>query len=237
MHLVDSFILTRPSLYISALLLSLRSMLQLDLPTLNVLTKIDNLSNFPSLPFNLDFYTEVHDLDYLLPYLNSELDGKDNKELKEEDRPEGKFAALNRAITSLVTDFGLVGFEPLCVEDKATMAALLAVADKACGHIFASTNSDTVWQVAVNSGAAGLDIRDVQERWIDRREEMDELEREAWKQEGDEWKGAVPDEGVPDAGDSNDNMDDVLEQWKGMMARGAESGVKVVRTSHEQSQK
>src|ERR1700761_7331431 len=130
MHMVDSLVLTRPSLYISALLLSLRSMLQLDLPSLNVLTKIDNLANYPSLPFNLDFYTEVHDLEYLLPYLDAELDGKDTNDsdhvMSDEDKPEGKFTALNRAITSLVNDFGLVGFEPLCVEDKATMAALLA---------------------------------------------------------------------------------------------------------------
>jgi hypothetical protein len=67
LHLTDSYILTLPSLYISSLLLSLRAMLQMDLPHLNVLTKIDNLSNYPPLAFNLDFYTEVHDLRYLLP--------------------------------------------------------------------------------------------------------------------------------------------------------------------------
>jgi hypothetical protein len=32
-------------------------MLQMDLPHLNVLTKIDNLRNYPNLPFNLDYYT------------------------------------------------------------------------------------------------------------------------------------------------------------------------------------
>ena len=61
-HLTDSIILSRPSLYVSSLLLALRSMLQMDLPHLNVLTKIDNLRNYPNLPFNLDFYTEVQDL-------------------------------------------------------------------------------------------------------------------------------------------------------------------------------
>src|SRR4051812_16307323 len=72
LHLIDSFVLTQPSLYISALLLALRSMLQMDLPHLNVLTKIDNLNMYPDLPFNLDFYTEVQDLDYLLPHLDAE---------------------------------------------------------------------------------------------------------------------------------------------------------------------
>merc|ERR1711981_879943 len=46
-HLTDSYVLTQPSLYISALHLALRSMLQMDLPHLNVLTKIDNLVNYP----------------------------------------------------------------------------------------------------------------------------------------------------------------------------------------------
>jgi GPN-loop GTPase len=239
MHMVDSFVLSRPSLYMSALLLSLRSMLQLDLPTLNVLTKIDNLSHYPSLPFNLDFYTEVHDLEYLLPYLNAELDGKDvsvdhpDEVAPEElqDQPEGKFTALNRAITSLVADFALVAFEPLCVEDKATMAALLASADKATGHVFADTDADTVWKIAVDSGATSLDIRDVQERWIDRKVEMDEMEREAWKKEGEEWRGngeEAADE-VHHAG--GEDLDDEVEAWKGMMGREVPgSGIRVVRT-------
>jgi hypothetical protein len=239
MHLVDSLVITRPSLYISALILSIRSMLQLDLPTLHVLTKIDTLSNYPSLPFNLDFYTEVHDLEYLLPYLDAELDGKDPDEEDEEDEDEskGRFTSLNRAMISLVNDFGLVGFEPLCVEDKATMAALLAAADKACGHVFASTNSDNVWQIAVNSGATSLDIGDVQERWIDRRQEFDEMEREAWKKEGEDWRGNGNGNGngneteAPPAEDQDDGMDEEMEAWKSSM--GNDSGIKVVKTGNQ----
>ena len=71
-NLIDSYALTLPSLYISTLLLSLRTMLQMDLTHINVFTKIDNLSKFPPLPFNLDFYTEVQDLSYLLPALENE---------------------------------------------------------------------------------------------------------------------------------------------------------------------
>jgi GPN-loop GTPase len=205
-------------------------MLQLDLPTLHVLTKIDNLSSYPSLPFNLDFYTEVHDLEYLLPFLDAEMNGKQigssDEVADDETEEEGKFTALNRAITTLVNDFGLVGFEPLCVEDKATMASLLAAADKACGHVFAATNADNVWQIAVNSGSVGLDIRDIQERWIDRRTEMDELEKEAWKREGDEWKGNGQDQDGH-AENEADAMDEDLETWK---SAAGDSGVKIVRS-------
>ena len=51
--------------------------------------------------FNLEFYTEVQDLSYLENALSSSTP---------------RFAALNMAITSLIEDYGLVGFETLAVE-------------------------------------------------------------------------------------------------------------------------
>jgi len=169
-NLVDSYALTLPSLYISTLLLSLRSMLQLDLPHINVLTKIDNLNKYPPLSFNLDFYTEVQDLAYLIPSLEAEspMFGQ------------GKFAALNEAIVNLVEEFGLVGYETLAVEDKKSMMSLLHTIDKAGGYAFGKAEgaNDSVWQVAVREGIGKMDVRDVQERWVDRRDEWDEIERE-----------------------------------------------------------
>jgi len=157
-------------MYISALILSLRSMLQMDLPHINVLTKIDNLSNYAPLPFNLDFYTEVQDLNYLLPHLEAE-----TSRLSHE-----KFGALNSAIVELVQEFALVAFETLAVEDKKSMMHLLQVIDRASGYAFgpAEGANDTVWQVAMRQGWGDLSVQDVQERWIDAREEYDAYERE-----------------------------------------------------------
>ena len=56
--------------------------------------------------FNLDFYTEVQDLSFL-----DELLEKDQQTVRGR-----KFAELNRVICELVEDYGLVGFETLCVE-------------------------------------------------------------------------------------------------------------------------
>lgn len=156
-------------MYISALLLSLRSMLQMDLPHLNVLTKIDNLSNYAPLPFNLDFYTEVQDLTYLLPHLEAE----------SSRLAKGKFSALNNAIIELVEEFGLVAFETLAVEDKRSMMNLLRSIDRASGYAFgpAEGANDSIWAVAVREGLGGMDVRDVQERWVDAKEEYDEVER------------------------------------------------------------
>ncbi|KXX83400.1 GPN-loop GTPase 2 [Madurella mycetomatis] len=168
-HLSDCFCLTQPSLYISNLLLALRAMLQMDLPHINVLTKIDKISSYDPLPFNLDFYTEVQDLSYLIPSLEAE-----STTLRSE-----KFARLNQAIVDLIERFGLVSFEVLAVENKKSMMHLLRVIDRAGGYVFGGAEgaNDTVWQVAMRNESSLLDIQDIQDRWIDNKDVYDEMER------------------------------------------------------------
>lgn len=202
-------------MYISALLLSLRAMLQLDLPHLNVLTKIDNLSNYAPLPFNLDFYTEVQDLSYLLPHLEAESSRLSND----------KFSALNSAIIELVEEFGLVAFETLAVEDKKSMMTLLRAIDRASGYAFgpAEGANDTVWQVAVREGMGGIDVRDVQERWLDSKDEYDELEREELEEEARMREASS--QAAAMGGDDYDGDED-MNRWDSPLP---DSGVKVQR--------
>ena len=78
-------------------------MLQLELPHINVLSKIDLLSSYGELPFDLRYYTEVQDMSYLLDSLDRQ--------------PRmAKFKTLNKAMVELVEDYGMVGFETLAVE-------------------------------------------------------------------------------------------------------------------------
>jgi hypothetical protein len=221
-------------MYIAALLLALRSMLQMDLPHLNVLTKIDNLGKYPPLTFNLDFYTEVQDLDYLLPALDAERSGESAASDDKVDKPEAvapensKFSTLNRAIVELVQDFALVGFETLAVEDKQSMASLLKAIDRASGYAFGTKDgaaNDSIWQVAMQDSGVTMDIRDVQERWIDRREEMDEMEKVGWEEEGREWRGAG-NQGHSDA--AGDAMD-VDEMMDGNQEAARDHGIKISR--------
>ncbi|KAL5639131.1 hypothetical protein ACGC1H_006599 [Rhizoctonia solani] len=100
-HLCDAYYVTDAAKYISVLLLSLRTMLHMGLPHVNVLSKLDLLSRYGDLDFNLEFYTEVQDLSYLQNILSA-------------SHP--RFSALNEAICGLVEDFGLVAFETLAVE-------------------------------------------------------------------------------------------------------------------------
>ncbi|KAK7042522.1 GPN-loop GTPase 2 [Favolaschia claudopus] len=191
-HLCDAHYVTDAPKYVSMLLLSLRAMLHLELPHINVLSKIDLIAQYGDLDFNLDFYTEVQDLSYLENALSTSTP---------------RFAALNMAMISLITDFSLVGFETLAVEDKDSMMHLTRVIDRATGYVFvppANSNAppDTVDMsdssaatrpnsYALFSSAVGAmhgsadDIRDVQERWIDAREEWDAYEKKQWRQEGE----------------------------------------------------
>ena len=187
----------------------------MDLPHLNVLTKIDKLSTYTPLPFNLDYYTEVQDLSYLLPHLAAESPILRNS----------KFEGLNKAIIELVEDFGLVGFETLAVEDKKSMMTLLHAIDRAGGYAFGGAEgaNDTVWQVAMREGMRTMDVRDVQERWLDRKEEFDEMERKAWDEET---RSRDAPSLTDDAGDEDD--DDEVEEIE---RHFPDSGVKVIRRS------
>lgn len=102
---------------------------------MNVLTKIDNLKSVggADLPFNLDFYTEVQDLHYLLPLLAAEQSSSGGGS--------SKWDSLNSAIIGLIEDFGLVGFETLAVEDRQSMASLLRAIDRASGFVFAGARA------------------------------------------------------------------------------------------------
>ncbi|KAJ4300193.1 hypothetical protein N0V88_002862 [Collariella sp. IMI 366227] len=214
-HLSDCFCLTQPSLYVSNILLALRAMLQMDLPHINVLTKIDKLASYDPLPFNLDFYTEVQDLSYLLPSLEAETPAMRSE----------KFSRLNQAIADLVERFGLVSFEVLAVENKKSMMHLLRVIDRAGGYVFGSAEgaNDTIWQVAMRNESSLMEGQDIQERWVDNKEFYDEMERK----EEEEQEKLREAQAEAQAEASGGGGSDVLEAMT--PPPGSDSGIRVAR--------
>ncbi|KAI9315369.1 GPN-loop GTPase [Dichotomocladium elegans] len=154
-HLVDAHYCTDASKYISVLLLALKTMIQLELPHVNVLSKVDLIESYGKLRFNLEYYTDVMDLSYLQDSLDEDAFGS-------------KFKKLNAALCGLVEDFSLVGFYTLCVEDKSSMCKLQQVIDKAGGFVFGglTEGNESIMLTAMRAGHHE-DVRDVQERWID----------------------------------------------------------------------
>ncbi|KAK8119173.1 uncharacterized protein PG998_003799 [Apiospora kogelbergensis] len=220
-HLSDSFCLTQPSLYISNLLLTLRAMLQMDLPHINVLTKIDKLSSYDPLPFNLDYYTEVQDLNYLMPSLEDEAPGL----------RDGKFARLNQAVADLIENFALVHYEVLAVENKKSMMQLLRVIDRAGGYVFGGAEgaNDTVWQIAMRNESTLMEVQDIQERWVDSKEAYDAAEKAEDEEQAKRMghadpldTGATTPELIPDEDD---------DPYDGLPPPTSDSGIKIVRSN------
>lgn len=211
-----------------------------------MLTKLDNLKAVggDDLPFNLDFYTEVQDLNYLIPALAMEQGPSAN----------AKFDKLNDALIQLVEDFGLVGFETLAVEDRASMASFVRAIDRANGWVLAGARGTdetgrtlddeaSVWAQAMSDHWAGkMEVRDVQERWIDRREEYDELEKKAWEEEAKlatetpssaaverAAEKATATGGVSTGDTEEDEMLAEQRKWQEKQQAGGVSGTKVER--------
>lgn len=80
-HLVDSHYCSDAAKFVSVLVEALSSMMQLGLPHVNVLSKVDLVEAQGPLPFGLDYFSEVLDLHLLLDTLN--VSGESSKERKE----------------------------------------------------------------------------------------------------------------------------------------------------------
>ncbi|KAF8821881.1 putative ATP binding protein [Cardiosporidium cionae] len=140
-HLVDATLCTDPYKYISALLISLSGQISLELPHVNVFTKIDMLRNFSSdLTFRIDYYAEVQDLSKIIGYIQhkSPLDSK--------------FSAFNEILCETIEDFNLVSFRLLNIEDKDSVLNILKEVDTANGFSLGSIHSDLgIFNIAISS--------------------------------------------------------------------------------------
>lgn len=186
-QLVDAAVcLTDVSKFIGASLVCTASMMRLELPCVNVLSKMDLLqdSNLGSttggdtdnktesdddsdfgydeydgspMPFNLEFFTQCHDLHRLVDYLDSNpMDFMGAEQNNEEymDDPEyiaaqqktrtsnfsRKYRKLHHELCEVVEDFGLLSFLPLAIQDAESVGRVVARIDKCNGYVFVREN-------------------------------------------------------------------------------------------------
>ncbi|XP_072178408.1 GPN-loop GTPase 2-like [Diadema setosum] len=157
-HLVDSHYCSDPAKFISVLFTSLSTMLQLELPHVNVLSKIDLVEQYGRLAFNLDFYTEVLDLGYLLSHLEADPFLK-------------RFKKLNEALIGVVEDYSLVSFLTLNIQDKESVLHVVKTIDKANGYVFGDLeerNLQTLMSCAVGADFEFFKTASVQEKYMEK---------------------------------------------------------------------
>nr|XP_020764833.1 GPN-loop GTPase 2 [Odocoileus virginianus texanus] len=165
-HLVDSHYCTDPAKFISVLCTSLATMLHVELPHVNLLSKMDLIEHYGKLAFNLDYYTEVLDLSYLLDHLAS-------------DPFFRHYRQLNEKLVQLIEDYSLVSFIPLNIQDKESIQRVLQAVDKANGYCFGVQEQRSL--EAMMSAAMGADFHfsstlGLQEKYLEPSEQSVEQE-------------------------------------------------------------
>jgi GPN-loop GTPase len=157
-NLVDSHYCTDPSKFISVLLMSLTIVIKLELPAVNVLSKVDLIEKYGELEFSLDYYTECTDLRHLANALDA-------------DPLMRKHARLNRALCDLIEDFPWVSYHTLDIQDRESVLQLTRAVDKSNGYSLATLEMTGATYNAI-VGTAEHDhqrVMDVQERYTNRR--------------------------------------------------------------------
>ncbi|XP_071439791.1 GPN-loop GTPase 2 [Hetaerina americana] len=145
-NVVDSHYCSDPGKFISALLMSLTTMLNMGLPHVNILSKTDLTERYGKLLFHPSYYTEVLDLEYLLDALN------------DDPLTTKRGTKLNKAMVELIEGYSLVSFLPLCINNKEMMGRVRAAVDTANGYIFGSGEErsvDALLSSAVGANFAG----------------------------------------------------------------------------------
>ncbi|KAK4310652.1 hypothetical protein Pmani_017798 [Petrolisthes manimaculis] len=133
-YLIDSHYANDPGKYISAVMLTLNSMLMMELPTVNVLSKVDSVEKYGSLDMGLEFYTEVQDLDYLVEGL--------------EDSPVlARYHKLNKAMAEVATDYSLVSYIPVSIESHSSLLDVIKAVDKANGYVYGTGEERNIQQL------------------------------------------------------------------------------------------
>ena len=235
-NLIDAHYCADASKFISAALLSTTTMLRLELPAVNVLSKIDMISQYGELPYNLDYFTECHELERLVPFLdgaggifgggsgNDNEDGDDFDVPSWYDDPEyvrarsktrrsrffRKRKRMHELLSEVVDDYGLLRYVPLDITDAASVGRVVAQVDRANGYVFVSSSSGS------KGGGSGNDDGDNASS-PDQQDEVTNMFQCAIQAEGVGW--------------GYEQLADVQEKFMGMFK---ESITELQRQEHEE---
>jgi GTPase SAR1 family protein len=191
-QLVDASVcLPDVSKFIGAALVCTASMMRIELPCVNVLSKMDllhqphqqrssgmdgqemspkhseddvdsdgggydDIASSSPLPFNLEFFTQCHDLHRLVDYLDTNpmdfvsngtitdplfdyMEDPDYRKAQERTRSSKfhrKYHKLHHELCDMVEEFSLLSFLPLSIQDAESVGRVVARVDKCNGYVF-----------------------------------------------------------------------------------------------------
>ena len=152
--------------FISVMLMATSMMLHLELPHVNVLSKCDLMSHYDeSIVMPMEFYTDGQDLGMLVRGMYN---NKKDSELLDIEK---KFKHLNNALAECINDYGLVNFVMFAINDLNSMKNVCKVVDRGNGY-------DLMGQYYEQ-------IEMEQKIWNQRRNEMEQDEKESYQNGND----------------------------------------------------
>lgn len=181
-QLIDATLCRDATQFLSATVISLATMVRLELPTISVLSKTDLLlSSAPGdLLFDMGFFLDCQGLDRLVDYIDgsralSEEDfdiSEDEEYQKARRSTKGsafykKHRRLFEGLAELVEDYGLLNFQPLDISNVTSVGQVLQKIDRSNGYIFMPINTaqEDLFRVAVQESENRFEtISEIQER-------------------------------------------------------------------------
>jgi GTPase SAR1 family protein len=210
-QLVDASVcLPDVSKFIGAALVCTASMMRIELPCVNVLSKMDllqqshqqrtnsgvdgqemspkhsdgdedmdsdgggydDIASTSPLPFNLEFFTQCHDLHRLVDYLDTNpmdfvsngtitdplfdyMEDPDYRKAQERTRSSKfhrKYHKLHHELCDMVEEFSLLSFLPLSIQDAESVGRVVARVDKCNGYVFLNKGTNNNDSAHVSDG-------------------------------------------------------------------------------------
>nr|XP_027200969.1 GPN-loop GTPase QQT1-like [Dermatophagoides pteronyssinus] len=128
-NIVDSHYANDPTKFITVVLNSLISMLHIEAPFINVLSKIDLIERYGEIDFGLDFYCELPDLNRLVDRIS-------------DDPRLARYKKLTEAIASIIENYAIVSYVPLNINDTEMITKVITLVDRANGFHIADLSSN-----------------------------------------------------------------------------------------------
>lgn len=128
-NIVDSHHANDASKFITVVLNSLISMLHIETPFLNVLSKIDLIEQYGRTDFRIDYYCELPDLSRIVDTIS-------------DDPFLAKYKKLTESLASIIENYSLVSYVPLDIKKEETLRKVLMMVDRANGFYISDLSSN-----------------------------------------------------------------------------------------------